>query len=145
MNLGVYVPSLGDHDLLREINHAISHNIKNHKLSDASIFYDNVAFQPFNFNCGLFNSTDLWNFNGKLITTSLATCVTTTKIVNKIDIFYYYGFEKNVGPLQLIFLQKEGVKFIARSQDSYDDLYRKTANSAINISYNFTELLDNIR
>lgn len=144
MNLGIYLPSLEDHNLLKEADACINQAVKTGALSDASIFYDDIAYQPFNFSCGLFNSTELWNFNGVLITTSLMTCIKAKKIVNNIDIFYYYGLEENISPLSLIFLINNGIKFVARSESSAHDLFRKTGHNPVCISTNFTDLINNI-
>lgn len=141
MNLGIYVPSLSDHGFLQEADTCISEGLKSKVLSDASIFYDNVAYQPFNFSCGIFNSTELWNFSGTLLTTSLSTCITASKIVNKIKILYYYGLEQYVQPLPLIFLQKGNVGFIARSEDAASDLYRKTGQKPLHTIHNLKDLI----
>lgn len=145
MNLGIYIQSLANYGILKEAHECISKGLNNKILSDASIFYDNISFQPFNFNCGLFNSTELWNFSGKLITTSLSPCIKAIKIVNNIDVFYYYGLDGKIAPLSLIFLHKEGIKFIARSENDAQDLYRKTGINPIGTTENFEQCIEIIR
>lgn len=145
MNIGIYIQNLSDQEKLKEISEAINHTIDNRVFDDASLFYENVGYNPFVIKCGLFNSTDLWNFNGVLISTCLNTTMSATKIVNSIDIYYYYGFENRVNPLSLIYLFQNGVKFISRSQSDSDDLYRKTKHKSMNISPSFKDLILNIR
>lgn len=143
MNLGIYIPSLSDHSQLKDISDTINSNIGK-SLSDASIFYDNISFNPFKIKCGIFNSTELWNFNGILITTGLNTTLTAIKIVNKIDVYYYYGFEEKISPLSLIYLLKNNVKVIAKTQRDADDLYRKTKTKPIHIASDFKDLLSKV-
>jgi len=145
INLGVYISSIGEYDKLRSISDAINRSIDSGKLKDASIFYDNISHNPFQIKCGLFNATDLWNFNGLLISTCLNTSMSAMKIVNSIDIYYYYGFENKVNPLSLIYLLNNKIKFISRSQSDSEDLYRKTKQKSVNISPSFKDLILNIR
>lgn len=144
MNLGIYIQSLGKNDHLKEISECINKNIGTKNLTDASIFFDSIGFNPFEMKCGIFNSTDLWNFNGKLITTSLQTTLKALKIVNNIEVFYYYGLEDKISPLSLIYLQQNGVKIISRSEKDDNDLYRKTAHRSVSISSCFNDILNNM-
>jgi hypothetical protein len=140
MNLGIYVPTLANHEQLMDISKSINENIGS-KLSDASIFYDNIAYNPFKISCGVFNSTDLWNFKGTLITTSLQTTIKSTKIVNDITIYYYYGFETATDPLSLIYLKNNQIKFIAKDSNSKNDFFRKTAEPVDFVASSFSEIV----
>jgi hypothetical protein len=143
MNLGIYISSLSNHDELSGISNTINNYIGN-KLTDASVFYDNIAPNPFNIKCGLFNSTDLWNFNGKLITTSLSTTIKSLNIVNNIDIYYYYGWEKKISPLSLFHILSKNIKIISKTKKDDDDLYRKTAVKSLIICNDFSDIVENI-
>lgn len=143
MNLGIYISSLSNHDELSRISNTINNYIGN-KLTDASVFYDNIAPNPFNIKCGLFNSTDLWNFNGKLITTSLSTTIKSLNIVNNIDIYYYYGWEKKINPLSLFHILSRNIKIISKTKKDDDDLYRKTAVKSLIICNDFSDIVENI-
>jgi hypothetical protein len=115
------------------------------KLKDASIFYDNISYNPFKINCGIFNSTDLWNFSGTLVTTSLSTTMSALKIVNNIDIYYYYGFEDKISPLPLIYIiNNSKVKFIANTKTNEIDLYRKTRTKSHSVCGSFNELVTGV-
>lgn len=139
MNLGIYINSLGNHDQLKHAAKIINDSLSS-ELDDASIFFDGIASVPFKIDCGLFNSTDLWNFNGCLITTSLNNAFTALKIVNNIELFYYYNWdEKNV--LSLIKLLKNNIKVICRNQEDADDLYRLTGQKCVGISEDFNNIV----
>lgn len=144
MNLGIYLNSLSQHDQLERISNVININIHSKKLKDASIFYDNIAPNPFNIKCGLFNSTDLWNFSGKLITTSLSTTIKSLNIVNNIDVYYYYGWEQKISPLSLFYVLSKHVKIISKTKDDDDDFYRKTGVRSLKVCNDFSDILENI-
>ena len=67
MNLGIYVKTLSNENEMSFISNIINAAVDNNNIKDCSIFYDGVGFIPFDIPCGMFNSTDLWNFNGKLL------------------------------------------------------------------------------
>jgi len=143
MNLGIYLSSLANHDQLKEISDTINENL-GIKLVDASIFYDDVSFNPFKIKCGMFNSTDLWNFKGKLVTFSLQATIKASKIVNDIDLYYYYGFEEKINPLSLIFLLSQNVKIVAKSEGYANDLYRKTKTKPTLVAENLKEFIEKV-
>jgi len=144
MNLGIYVSNFNDLDLIKEFTQTIS-NKKDLNITDASIFYDDLGFTPPDINCGMFNSTDLWNFNGLLITTSLETTIRALNIVNNINLCYYYGYENKVHPLPLIGLLRDGIDVIAKSETDAQELYRKTKTKPKIIAKNFKDLIRGIR
>lgn len=144
MNIGIYVQNLADHEQIREIADAINTSIETQLVKDASIFYENIGYTPFNIKCGIFNSTDIWNFSGKLIVTSLNVAMSSVKIVNNIDIFYYYGLETKISPLSLIYLLQNNVKFIARTENDSKDLYRKTGKAPEYTANTFTDLINKL-
>jgi hypothetical protein len=102
MNIGLYIDSLGDEKAIKLFIDTIEQGFLSNKLDDASIFYDSVSFTPFNFPCGLFNSTELWNFSGKLLVFSLESLRNAVKIVNNIEIYYVFGFEESINILAML-------------------------------------------
>lgn len=145
MNLGVYIPTLKDQHRVKEIFEAINHGLDNSLLSDASIFFDDVSYNEHQVKCGLFNASELWNFSGSLVTTSISTTLSATKIVNNIKLYYYYGWEDLISPLTLIFLTKEQLSVICDSQESRKDFYRKTGKQPLGVCENFYELIQMVR
>lgn len=130
MNLAIYVKSLKDEDILKlcieEIENAMDKNI----IDDASIFYDAIGFCPLFFPCGVFNSTDIWNFSGKITTFSLE-CLTNLKnIVNNFDTYYCFGWEKTDNVLKLISMTS-GMKVIAKTKEDASEYYRLTGNKPV--------------
>jgi urease accessory protein UreH len=128
-----------DTDQLTQINKFVEKNAANVK--DISIFYDNIAFNPDQTKCGMFNSTELWSFSGTLIVTSLRSLATALKVVNKINIVYYNGWEKIDNALDFVMLlQNSNIKVYARSEREAKQIYRLTGLNVLGISENFDNL-----
>lgn len=144
MNIGIYLQTLAQQDALKEISDAINHNINTPKLKDASIFYDNISYNSFDTKCGLFNSTDLWNFKGKLITTTIATTAKALKIINGIEIYYYYGLEDMVNPLALIGVLSKNIDIISRTKNHSEDLFRKTGYRSSLLCHTFSDIIEKL-
>jgi len=142
MNLGIYISDLTDGNQLQKINKLIDDIVNKKEIYDVSIFYDNVAFNPDNTKCGMFNSTDLWSFNGNLIVTSLYALNTAFNIVNNINIFYYYGWEKEKNVINLAMSTRDNVKIICRSESDKKEFYRLTGKKPIGISEDFDNIVD---
>lgn len=141
MNLGIYICNLSDKEQLGFISSFIDENLCNPSIQDISVFYDNVDFNPHHISCGMFNSTDLWSFNGNLIVTSLDGLATAAKVVNNINIFYYYGWENQVNLLHLIDMVQNH-DTICRSENDAKKFYRLTGKKTIGICENFQNITD---
>jgi hypothetical protein len=140
MNLGIYIDSLNNHDKLQHIEKLINDSTKD--LDDASIFFNGIGPVPFVINCGIFNSTDLWNFHGSLVTTSLDNTFMACGIVNNIEIFYYYNWEEDKNTLKLIQLLNKNIKVICRNQEDEENLFRLTGKKSLGISDNFNNIVN---
>lgn len=145
MNIGIYLNSLANHEQLKDVCTSLNTAIDDGIVKDASIFYDNVAYNPFSVKCGIFNASDLWNFSGKLITTSLSSTLTATKIVNNIELIYYYGWDNKVNPLHLLHVLGHNLKSACRNEEFQMDMYRKTGLKTQIVSPTFIDLIKNIR
>ena len=145
MNLGIYVDNLGDQEHLFHVSECINNGLRTSEITDASIFFDNVGFNPHIINCGIFNATDMWNFHGSLITTSLNTLVSASNIVNNINLYYYYGLEERVDVLKFLRGVKKDCKIVCSSESSEKELYRISGIKPIGISINYKDIINIIR
>jgi hypothetical protein len=142
MNLGIYINTLGDSAQLQHIDSFVSECIANNEIKDVSLFFDDINFNPFNIKCGLFNSTDLWSFNGVLIVTSLKSLNTSLNIINNIALFYYYGWE-DVHPLDLAIATNRDIKLICNAENR-TELHRLTNKHPVLISENFNGIIEHL-
>lgn len=142
MNIGIYVSDFSNNEQMQGIAGHINTAINSRKIADASLFYDGICHNTVELNFGLFNSTDLWNFNGALIVTNLNSLVSAMKIVNKIDVYYYYGWEDKLKALDILFATSLGAKILCRNEENSKYIKRITGQTPIGISHNFENIVD---
>lgn len=123
MNLGFYVDSLTGNGNNLEIFNFLNKAINNSEIDNGSIYYDNIDFNPVSPKFGIFNSTDLWFFTGKLITTSWETYKSASKIVNKFKSKFLYtksssvsvfGLTEIAAKEEILVLNEEDQKYLKR-------------------------------
>jgi hypothetical protein len=138
MNIGVYVESITDEDIIGYAIESIEIGFNTNQIDDATIFYDSVGFTPFFFPCGLFNSTELWNFSGTLVTFSLNSLKSALSIVNNIDIYYCYGWEDKTNVLSLLdtLSKHPDIKLISKNDEFAKNLFRITGKKSKSIDNN---------
>lgn len=133
MNLGIYVKNLSDEKEItfasNLVNYALSKNI-----TDCSIFYDGVGFIPYDIPCGMFNSTDLWNFDGTLLVLNIDCLKSTFNIINDIDVYYHYGWEDKISVFNLLYVCNQNIKIISKTDNDDKTLYRLTGKQSVLIS-----------
>lgn len=143
MNLGIYIPSISDANL-KDICETINFSLDNKKVSDASLFYDDISHNPFYLKCGTFNSTDLWNFSGNLIVTSISCLYSARNIVNNINIIYYYGLEDKKNLFLLLDAIKIPKQIVCKNEESANYIHRISGKRVDCVATNFKELLEKI-
>jgi hypothetical protein len=137
MNLGIYTKTLADSEQLEKLSQYINNSADSNRWSDISLFYDDIGFNPFQIKCGMFNSTDLWNFKGKLIVSSLESVIKATNIVNHIEIYYYYGWEKRPAILDTLLVLNSNTKIVCRNDADASFVYRTTGQKPIAVADNY--------
>jgi hypothetical protein len=143
MNLGIYVDTVVDNELLGPISLMLNEGLQSKVLSDASIFYDGIGHNPYPVVCGMFNSTDIWNFDGNLITLSRTTSAKALNTVNNFSLFYYYGWENTKNTIDLLKLAyDDNVNIICRDEEGKKELNRLTGKECVGVSDNFNDILD---
>ncbi len=132
MNVGFYVDSVAATPQNGEIFEALNEAVDNKDITDASVFFNDIDYNPIKPKFGMFNSTDIWAFTGVLIATTLENVIRAAKVVNKFKLIYLYnGEEKNL--LMLMDIMNVVPVFVTNSQDS-DEIYRLTGKKPTNIS-----------
>ncbi len=131
MNIGFYVDSVNANSPNDAIFKALNEAVTNHEATDASVFYNDIDFNPMETKFGMFNSTDLWAFTGVLVSTTVANTMRALKVVNKLQTMYLYN-EADEGHRDLLgLLQIVGrVKIITRSKQENQKVYRLTGQTS---------------
>jgi hypothetical protein len=95
MSIAFYVPELNNSELNIEIYKCLNDAVENNKSNDASLFINNVNFMDKPVKFGVFNSTELWNYTGLLVTTTLDLASFARSVVNKFTHVFYAGNKPN--------------------------------------------------
>ena len=144
INLGFYIPSLGDPEIISSCLNEIKRGFNNNLISDASIFYDNPGFIQQPVECGLFNATDIWFFKGKLVAITPECTIKCSNIINNIDIYYCHGWGNRNVFTTIKILTDNNIKVISRTKEIDDDLYRISGKRSIGYSHNLEGIIDMI-
>ncbi len=91
MNLGFYINKTSGDELNSQIFSLLNEAIEKDMVDDASLFYNDVDFNPNVKKFGTFNATELWSFSGTLVVTSLNLLPLAKKVVNKIKLIYLHS------------------------------------------------------
>jgi hypothetical protein len=145
INLGIYIDTLANTEQLELVANCLNGAVENNSIKDASLFYDDIGHNPFNIKCGIFNSTDLWNFSGELITTSINNTQNAVNIVNNISLYYYHGFEEKINVIELLYVLQNKIEIICNSEEGYKEIYRLTGKKPLGISNKFDNILSIIK
>jgi len=142
INFGIYMNSLGDPTLSKNIFTEISRGLKENLIEDASIFYDQIGHLEDTPPCGLFHSSDLWNFEGHLMVLSISSALRVLNIANHIQIILGYGWGEKNTLATLKILEDKNVHTLCYSEDLANDFYRISGREAMGYSSNFKNSLN---
>ena len=117
MKLGILIDTIGNPHIFEpavaELNSALEQGV----ISDASIFYQSLGPHKAKPNFGMFNYTDLWSFNGDLITTNNDGLQFVLDTVHRYNVYYYYGWGESNNFLSLVgHLSDDRVKIICSEE-----------------------------
>ena len=102
------------------------------------MFVDAVGFNPLKLKCGCFDSSDLWNFSGTLVATTVPGLSRALGVVNGMSIVYYYGWGESPTVLGLIAVTSTNrVKVISKDEESDKEFFRLTGKKTNGIVNNF--------
>jgi hypothetical protein len=94
MNLAFYIEELNNSEFNQKVYSCLNSLIDENKIRDASLFVDNINFMDKQVQFGIFNSTELWNYTGILVTTRAYQAFYVNKIVNKFKQIFYAGHKE---------------------------------------------------
>tara|TARA_B100000085_G_C18538239_1_gene510890 strand:- start:661 stop:1119 length:459 start_codon:yes stop_codon:yes gene_type:complete len=136
-NFGVYLNSIGDTELTNNICKEIDRAISEDVIKDASIFYDQIGHLEAKLPCGIFHSSDLWNFQGNLLVLSISSALRIKNIANGINMILGYGWGRKNVLATLKMLEDENIKTFCYSEDLAKDFYRISGKKPIGHSKDF--------
>lgn len=140
MNLAFYVQDTSENDLNNNIYECLNEGVNNKHVSDASIFYNNPAYNGKKTSFGMFNATDIWAYTGILISTTLQNTDYANKIVNKFKLHYLYSKgEKNL--FGLIDISNQIPVCVSNEEDG-KEFYRLTGKKPKMINFKAKDILE---
>ena len=139
MNIGFYLDNTANEKQMSGICNAINDAFSKKIIKDAAIFFDDATPCNVKIPCATFNSCDLWSFHGKLVTCSHSALAKATKIVNNIDIYYYYEVDK-IDTISLLLL--EDIQTICNGDYATSNFKRLTNSDPAGVSKNYNNIIE---
>jgi len=125
MNLAFYIDKLGQDNLNEKIFECLNSAVKNNTVSDASLFYNDIDYNPYQSNFGMFNSTDIWNYTGVLVATTIDNAMFANRVINKFKLYFLYRKNQRSNLLYLLQISKN-IAMICIDEESKQELKRLT-------------------
>jgi hypothetical protein len=102
------------------------------------MFVDAVGFNPLKLKCGCFDSSDLWNFGGTLVATTIPGLSRALGVVNEMSIIYYHGWADSPSVLSLIeFTKSDRIKVVSKDEESDKEFFRLTGKKTNGVVSDF--------
>lgn len=91
MNIAFYVDSLTESDQTSSIFDIMNSLVEKSTVKDASLFYNKIDFNSKTPKFGMFNATEMWGYNGVLISTTAKNAIVASSVVNSITNYYLFN------------------------------------------------------
>lgn len=134
MNLGFYVDKNNLSGKNSKIFEMLNKASITNKVMDASVFYNDIDYNPMQTSFAMFNSTELWAFTGTLVSDSIKNTIHAANVVNKFKLFHLFNKEDK-DLMSLITLVNE-VDFLVDGEEDEKELYRLTKKKAKVVDFN---------
>ena len=129
-NIGFYINKVSDDNRNLDIFKTLNSSIRRKKIKDASVFYNDLDYNPTVPAFGMFNAADMWNFTGTLFTTSLNNAFSANKIVNKFKLFHIYNKQDDKDILQVLEVANT-IDVITEDEEDSKEFYRITGKKPV--------------
>lgn len=140
MSIAFYTQELNNNENNIKIYECLNDAIIHNKTNDASLFINNINFMDKPTKFGVFNSTELWNYTGLLITTNLNNAYFVKNIVNKFKhVFYVDIKESNL--MGLIDIINTTPSFTC-SEDHQKEIKRLTGKTIPVLNLDATQIIE---
>jgi len=131
MNLAFYIDSLSDSDQTTSIFKTMNSLLSRNAVKDASLFYNKIDFNANTPKFGMFNATELWSFNGLLISTTAKNALLASSVVNDIKNHYLFN-HSDINVFELVRVAQLMPILVTNKEDE-QYIQRVTGKAPINI------------
>ena len=142
MHIAFYVDGNGGTPQNIKIYNALNEAVDTESVTDASVFFNHVDFNPSTVRFGMFDAADMWAFTGNLIATTMENVHTASNIVNKFKLAYLYSEQDKdrFGIFQLFDLSRS-IPIITNSKEERDEVFRLTGVEPLQLEkFNIKEI-----
>jgi hypothetical protein len=116
MNAAFYVDTLSESEQNQSIFALLNTLVETNAVKDASLFYNKIDFNSVPPKFGMFNATELWGFNGVLISTTAKNALAASSTVS--DIQNYYLFNRaDINIFELIRVSQQMTILVSNPED----------------------------
>lgn len=132
MNIGFYVDTLEGKGATNVAYATLNRWVEGELCSNASLFYTDIGYNPVVPKFALFNSTDVWNFTGNIILTSIASVASVDKAINKFKSLFFYDSQSQVDGFSNVMALIDifnRVPFVVQRSEDFDYIKRITGKS----------------
>lgn len=129
-NIGFYIDKVDTANRNIDIFKTLNSSIRRRKIKDASLFYNDIDYNPTIPSFGMFNAADMWNFTGTLFTTSLNNAFSANKIVNKFKLFHIYNRWDDKDILKVLEVANT-IDVITEDEEDAKEFYRITGKKPV--------------
>ena len=129
-NIGFYIDTVNTANRNVDIFKTLNWHVRRRTVHDASLFYNDIDFNPLIPAFGMFNSADVWGFTGTLFTTSLSNALRANSIVNKFKLFHIYNRWDDKEIMKVIQVANN-VEVITEDEGDSKEFYRITGKRPV--------------
>lgn len=151
MNIGIILPDLSIGQLAFEAINQVNMEIWNGSKYDYTIFFENISPQCVQPMCGVMNISEIWGFNGLLVSTTLDNTIYSLQLrANVQRAFYLWDLEwlrdKKNYLQNLSILRHPKLALVTKNKETAQELERYSNREANFISprLNLADLADKI-
>lgn len=127
MNLGFFIQSCAGTPQNTRIYKFLNEAMETNALRDATVFFNDIGFNPVTPKFGMFDGADLWNFKGNLICSSIENLRKAVSTVNAIKIAYLFSSSDSVQKYIFDFINiAKSYKVITTNLVDQNTFYRLT-------------------
>jgi hypothetical protein len=124
-NIGFYIPIVSEEKINVDIFNSLNTAVENGDVGDATVFFNDVSFNPVTPKFGMMNASEIWSFTGNLFSMSLDAALLAVGIVNKFELFHLYRMDTENDFFKLLMVA-EKVKIVTISDKDTKEFKRIT-------------------
>ena len=129
-NIGFYMPIVSEEKINVDIFNSLNTAVENGDVRDATVFFNDLAFNPVTPKFGMMNASEIWSFTGNLFSMSLDAALLAVGIVNKFELFHLYRMDTENDFFKLLMVA-EKIKVVTMSDADTKEFKRITGKDPV--------------